>query len=394
MIKKNISLTQSPTQSPTPALPQREGVADKTNAFRNGSAPSLWGRVGVGLLLCLALSGCIEPYEAEIDGIDSILVVEGMITSGITQINLTKSIEIQDDFYRYMWNGNEDLIYVNNASVYVECDDGSHSEAAHSSGKGVYLIETGELNINAKYRLAIHVDDEVYHSDFLAPTISQPVELSYRINYEYFKNDENEVDSLVNSTDVFVSTQGYERQSGYYLWSYKEDWEYHALMYSAYHPYDCWGKDSSRVFILGSTERLSENTIREQKILTIYGTDNKVSFLYRIRIKQNTIHKEAYDYFNNQKKNSEQTGSLFGVIPSELMGNIKCTSNPGIYVIGYVDVSTATGNELYLTRECFNPQSELLRWRACSEEEKPPLSCMDCTWYSGGTVERPKDWND
>jgi len=392
MIKKNIS----PTQSPTPALPQREGVANKTNAFRNGSAPSIWGRVGVELwlLLCLALSGCIEPYEAEIDGIDSILVVEGMITSGITQINLTKSIEIQDDFYRYMWNGNEDLIYVNNASVYVECDDGSHSEAAHSSGKGVYLIETGELNVNAKYRLAIHVDDEVYHSGFLAPTISQPVELSYRINYEYFKNDKNEVDTLINSTDVFVSTQGYERHPGYYLWSYKEDWEYHAPMFSFFHPYYCWGKDSSRVFILGSTERLSENTIRGQKLLTIYGTDNKLSSRYRIRVKQNSIHKEAYDYFNNQKKNSERSGSLFGIIPSELMGNIRCTSNPSVYVIGYVDVSTATDNELYLTRsECFNPQSELWIWKTCSEAEEPALSCIDCTWY-GGTVKRPEDWKN
>ena len=394
MIKKNISPTQGPTQSPTPALPRREGVADKTIAFRNDSAPSLWGRVGVGLLVLL-LSGCIEPYEAEIDGIDSILVVEGTINSGITQINLSKSIGINEDFWKYIWGWVEDQsIYVNNASAYVECDDGSQSEVAHSSGMGVYLIETGELNVNAKYRLAIHVDDEVYHSGFIAPAISSPVELSYRINYHYFKNDKNENDTIVNNTDVFVSTQGYERQSGYYLWSYREDWEYHAPMFSFNHPYYCWGKDSSRIFILGSTERLSENTIREHKLLTLHGTDIKVSSRYRIRVKQNSIHKEAYDYFNNQKKNSERSGSLFGIIPSELMGNIRCTSNPGVYVIGYVDVSTTTNNELYLTRsECFNPQSELWQWKTCSEAVEPALSCIDCTWY-GGTVKRPEDWKN
>ena len=36
---------KGPTQSPTPALPQREGEADKIKRRKksNGSAPSLWG---------------------------------------------------------------------------------------------------------------------------------------------------------------------------------------------------------------------------------------------------------------------------------------------------------------------------------------------------------------
>ena len=348
------------------------------------------------ILMIFALSGCIEPYEADIDGIESILVVEGIITGGITQINLSKSIGVNDEFYFWIWGErDDDFFYVNNASVYVECEDGSQSEVARSSGNGVYLIETGELNVNAKYRLAIYMDDEVYHSDFIAPAISPPVELSYRINYDYFKNDKNEVDSTIYNTDVFVSTQGYEGQPGYYLWSYKEDWEIHALVYSPDHPYYCWGKDSSRVFILGSTERLTGNTIRGQRLQTVSGSDRKVSHRYRIQVKQNAIHKEAYDYFNNQKKNSEHTGSLFGVIPSELMGNIRCTSNPGIYVIGYVDVSsTNTSNELYLSRyECFNPGSDNWEYSKCYSEEleEPPPSCTDCT-HRGGTIDPPKDW--
>jgi len=380
-------------------------------SFRNKSAPSLLGRVGVGLLLCLSLSRCIEPYDAKIENIDSILVVEGIITSGTTQIILTKSFDIQTDYWWIFGGKNEELIYVDSALVYIECDDGTQSEEVHSSGKGVYLIETGELNVNAKYRLVIHVDDEVYHSSYLAPAISPPVELSYRINCAYFqKNEKNEKDSIVIYTDVFISTQGYEHQPGYYLWSYREDWEIHAPIYFPGYPYICWGKDSSRVFLLSSTDKLVENTIREHKLKYINAQDNKVSLRYRIQVKQNIIHKEAYDYFNNQKKNSEQTGTIFGVIPSELMGNIRCTSNPAIFVIGYVDVSTSTTDELYLDSECYDPPN--YNYNNC--EVWIPLpgqvpkdgivwgyveygtgyileSCVDCT-KRGGTEIKPEDW--
>ena len=340
-------------------------------------------------LLLFALSGCIEPYEAKTDNIDSILVVEGFITDGTTQITLSKSVDIKDDIYRYsMWYGNEDSLYVNHASVYLECENGSKSEVAQSSGKGIYLIETGELNVNTKYRLAIHVDDEIYHSGYLTPAISPPVELSYRVNYQYFVNEKNENDSVINNTDVLLTTKGYEHQPGYYLWSYRENWKTHALL----GPGICWSEDSSRVLLLGTTERLSENTIRGHRLMTVYSMENRVSQRYRIQVKQNAIHQDAYDYFENQKRNSEQTGSIFGVIPSELTGNIKCTSNPAIPVIGYVDVSTTSVNELYLTRkDCFDSQNEYRQILRCFDEKgeiKP--QCYVCF----GTAEKPKDWKD
>jgi len=238
------------------------------------------------------------------------------------------------------------------------------------------------------------------------------VELSYRINYHYFINQKNEPDSTLTHTDILVSTQGHERQPGYYLWSYEEDWEVHALLGNPYYvrvydeqtgkmkdslapnfDYFCWNKANSRVLLLGSTDKLIENTIREHKLFSVYSPDDRVSYLYRVRVKQNTIHKEAYDYFNNQKKNAEQTGSIFGVIPSELMGNIRCTSNPGILVIGYVDVSTTSTNELYLTREeCFDSSYENNRRRWCfPPEEEVNESCYYCT-YRGGTKNKPEDW--
>jgi hypothetical protein len=347
--------------------------------------------------LLFAVSGCIEPYEAKTDTIDSILVVEGFITCGTTKITLSKTVGVNEDLWMYIWGwGNENSIYMNDASVYVECDDDTQTEAVHSSGNGIYLIETGELNVHAKYRLAIHLNNEIYHSEYLAPAVSPPVEVAYRCTYQIATSDWDNYqkgDTIrVNYTDVLVSTKGYEHQPGYYLWSYQEDWEIRALANGDL----CWRKDSSRVYLLGSTERLSENTVRGQKIHTIFSSDDRVSQRYRIQVKQNAIHKDAYDYFENQKKNSELSGSLFGVIPSELMGNIRCTTNPNIYVIGYVDVSTTTSDELYLNRrDCFDLQSENIS--QCITEIGDEIiitnpTCLDCTLLYGVTKNKPKDW--
>jgi len=335
------------------------------------------------VLLLFVLAGCIEDYEAKTRGIDNILVVEGMITSGTTQITLSKSVRLDEWL---MWG---ETNFVENALVYVECNDGSKSEAVSFSViEGKYLIETGELNINAKYRLVIQLDGEVYHSSYIAPAISPPVELSYRINYNINKGDT----IGINYTDVLVSTQGQENQPGYYLWSYMEDWEL-----SSYIGWDkCWKSENSRSLILGTSERLSVNVIKEKKIHNINSWDDRLSELYRIRVKQYVIHQEGYDYFENLNRGTHQIGDIFGPIPSELMGNIRCVSNPRIMVIGYVDVSTITTDELYLTSKCFDGKYRAQRAKECSEQlQQPPYIasewCTDCT-NQGGTRKKPLDW--
>jgi len=193
---------------------------------------------------------------------------------------------------------------------------------------------------------------------------------------------------------------------------------------SANNRYYCWRKDSSMNLILGTTEKLIENTIREKTIRYFTRSDDRFSVLYRINVKQNTIHKEGYDYFYNLQKNIEQTGSIFGTIPSEIMGNIRCESNPEIPVIGYVDVSTTTSDEQYLDSKYFDPINISRQSTFCMmsldtiRPPDPPLlpgsgfvyfgyeysttgiiigyvfipdGCVDCT-KNGGSKQKPKNW--
>jgi len=328
-------------------------------------------------LLLFALTGCVEPYTAKTKGIDSILVVEGFITDGTTKISLSYSVRLDK-------KSHDTQQKVNHAMVFVESEDSATSEIAGSSGGGIYLIETGELNANTNYRLNIQLDGEEYRSSFIAPVMTPPVEITFA------------QDAIKNNIEVCVSTQGNDRQPGYYLWSYKEDWEVNALIYEAnlYDHYYCWKKDSSKYLILGTTEKLSVNSIHEKNIKTFRCTDDRISILYRIKVTQNALHKEGYDYFENLQKNTEQTGSIFGAIPSELMGNIRCVSNPKIPVIGYVDVSTTTMDELYLTDIYFDWTERIRLIESCTlaKEIEYQMFCRDCTQMSGASKTKPDDW--
>ena len=400
-------------------------------------------------LLMFVLAGCIERYEPKIEGIESILVVEGIITGGTTQIKLSKSVGLNVPWY-------EDLVTVDNAFIYVACDDGTQSYVAFSSGNGIYQIPTGKLNVDAKYRLVINVNDAVYQSDFVSPTITPPVNVS-------FTSDDKDI-------HVCVTTHGNDDQTGFYLWSIQEDWEIHSYIQGPYvvlkiklNPDDgdmtqkilaelsnagwdvvaigsndkgifngyvlvvnnifspnnlfyCWGTDSSKIFITGTTDKLIDNIIREKKIKSFPRTDDRTSVLYRVQVTQNRIHKEAYDYYTNVLKNMKQTGSIFVPIPSEITGNIKCISNPDIPVIGYVDVSTTSTKDIqYLDDKFWDPSFRRNKCFFCVSEISPPRtplmgrleggwviydtrsdlyilkSCVDCTKI-GGTKNKPEDW--
>ena len=333
---KQRSPTQSPTQSPTPALPQREGAENRTKTFSNGSSPSLWGRAGVGLL-CFILFGCITEYEPTgIDEIADILVVDGIITDDETCITLSRSINLTEA-------DNEELpsIYIHNAKVYVECDDGTQMTGEHQVA-GQYLVQTGTLNLERKYRLKIEINEHEYSSNFSYPIATSEIDSIF-----WMKRDKGE------PVTIHVATQSSEDFDDnivlYYLWSFEENWEIRPPLPHWDYPSVCWYKAESTDILLGSATKTVSGSLIEN-INEIDPSDRKLSEMYQIMVKQNAISKRAYDYFSNIRKNSQHSGSIFSPIPLELTGNITCTTDPGIPVIGYVEVSTTTQKHRYISR--------------------------------------------
>ena len=371
---------------------------------------------------CVVIYGCITQYEATgVEGLNRILVVEGFITDDITTIRLSKSIGLSERFIY-------DTIPVDQATLHVACDDGTVYDVSLYAGKGTYLIETGHLNPDKKYRLHVFLDGEEYRSEFLKPLFTPDFNLSW-----VKKNEKASISFQVSTLD---STD----QSAYYLWSYKEDWEFTARLLvdsyclnyvwvinditSANNYYYCWKKDSSRVFILGNADGMIAHEINNYEILSVFASDERLSLLYHIAVKQNMIRKEAYTYYVNLQKNLERVGGIFSIIPSEVPGNLYCHTSPRLPVIGYVEVSTTVEQKRYIRAEeayvpainyddCLMPPGgspppecsphymwkwAIFDWSSTTGDPRVfPLkyyyniTCMDCL-AAGGTKDKPEWW--
>ena len=163
--------------------------------------------------------------------------------------------------------------------------------------------------------------------------------------------------------------------------------------------------------VLASSDKLSENFIHQKEVNEIPCWDNRLSVLYYINVNQMQIRKEAYDYFYNLQKNIEQTGSIFSPVPSEMKGNIVCSTNPDLPVIGYVDVTSKVEKDFFHNGAGFYEApmsfcdmmitSEFeFAYPVYSYYEVIPMSptlyaphdCVDCRRITGATKEKPDFW--
>jgi len=374
------------------------------------------------LFVILTCSACITEFEAKIDEVANILVVEGIITDdeSIITLNRSKGLSYEDNI--------KDMspYHVTDAKVYIECDDGTQWGATDQNS-GKYTIQTGKLNIERQYRLKIESEEHIYHSEFASPMIPPEIDSVFWIKQgQYVK--------------IYVASHDPDSTTQFYRWTFQEVWTYTSNLrvfpddnpfYPDGFPFFCWDRANNTGLLLGSSEKTVSGKITSQ-LTEILPWDDRLSILYRIEVGQHVIGKRAYKYFDNIKKNARQTGSLFARIPSDVIGNIICTTDRSRMVIGHVDVSSATRKKLYIsTRDIGGyydppkvdycdvlypymlsypyyyqlyggkiPESYIVwQWEIIRQtNELVPTAyvdskCVDCT-LKGGTTQKPEDWHD
>ena len=338
---------------------------------------------------CLILfCRCVTEYKApNIEEMTDILVVEGIITDDESTITLSRSINLTEEEY---WTP----VYVDNANVYVECDDGTQWGAEnYYNNDGQYTIKTGKLNPERKYCLKIKIDTYEYISDFLHPIKTPEIDSVF-----WIKRGQGQ------PIMMHVATHSPNNEVLYYRWSYKEDWEMRPEYILRGYPQQCWSSANSKEILLGSAERTVFGQLTD-KIFESPSRDKRWSVLYRITLKQNAISKRAYNYFANIKKNAGNMGSIFAPIPSELRGNITCITDPSRPVIGYVEVSSTTQiiryisksdnlYESYLDCKLYDRATLMALFGEVPESyinvdgSYINLVCVECN----GTMQKPDDW--
>ncbi|MDR1557383.1 MAG: DUF4249 domain-containing protein [Tannerellaceae bacterium] len=378
------------------------------------------------LLITAFTFSCIDHFEQETGTFQKgILVVDGTIAATATTVRLSRSVGIEME--------STESVGIDNATLYVACDDGSRFSSVAYRGEGMYEIETPALDPGKQYCLHISLGDgEEYESSFLTPLFTPEID-----SISWQKQGRGE------TVYITVSTHDEATHPPYYRWTYSEDWEFKSELYATagfvatiggvdyFKIYDlqtsnniyyCWGSSHSAGFILGSSERLSSNTISHNRLTGIEPSHEKLSILYYISVSQQQLRKEAYDYYMNLQKNISQSGSIFSPIPAEMTGNIRCLTHPDRPAIGYVEVSNIVSADLFIPEssglyeppigQCpmqvvhriskdyiSNTIYEFIQEQGQGPEpymvvglpmSYAPVSCMDCT--TRGTKKKPPLW--
>lgn len=285
------------------------------------------------------------------------MVVEGALISGgdLTTIKLSRTANLSDTSY---------ILPITTASVVVVGENGSN-QILSSLGNGEYTSQL-ELNVGENYYLTITTEDNKnYRSEGITPLLTPAID---SLNWKL----------VDNGLEIYVNTHDYENNNQFYKWEYLETWEFNAAYNSfleyvdgEFIPrapenqiYTCWQNDSATSILLGSTAALSENIIYQKPITSVpFGI--KLSEKYSILVNQYTLTKEAYFYFENMKKNSEELGSFYDAQPTEIKGNIYAVDSPEEPVIGYIYASNVAKKRIFIDNKELN---YFHRERSCPED--------------------------
>ena len=297
------------------------------------------------LFILLMLSGCVEPYDSPVNNLpNNYLVVEGIIGDGKSYFQLSRTSNLNEGT----------LTFETSAQVYIENESGSGSYLLNETENGLYEAVL-DLDANDQYRVKIYTaNDAEYVSEYVPLTSSPEID---SISWEEV-NDE--------IIQLYVTSHDPENNTRYYRWTYKETWEYHAAFSSSLEYvngeivprdyinnqiYNCWQSSASTRILVASSVQLQEDVIYKQPLLSIRpASSNKLDVKYSILVQQYALTKEAFEYWDLLKKNSESLGTLFDPQPSQLPGNLHCISNPDEPVLGFVSAGAVSEKRLFLRR--------------------------------------------
>jgi hypothetical protein len=299
------------------------------------------------LLIC-----CKEKYNAPVKApVTGYLVIEGYVSAnGPAEIHISRSIPLSDTAR---------LINETLAKVQVQGRDNSIYNLGETPG-AVYTNTALNLNRSQQYRLYIKTKDgKEYTSDYVNVKVAPPID-----SVGWLRQD--------RGVQIYVNTHDPNNNTWYYRWTTEETWEFHSIYYTSLDYlrdpitreikgvkyrfpnrtpdlsfYTCWRDENSSSLLLGSSAKLSIDSIHKDLIF-IAPDSWKLSILYSVLVKQYALSKDEYDYLNKMKMNSEETGNIFGRQPSELKGNIHSVSNAAEPVIGYFGIANRQEKRIWI----------------------------------------------
>jgi hypothetical protein len=302
-------------------------------------------KVFITLATVYMLFGCIDPYSLKLNGFASFLVVEGLITDSNTSYTVKLSRTLQDQ--------NAIPVMVSDAKVFIVENDGRTINLTNT-GSGTYRTDSTEFTGTPGKVYVLHVktsDGAEYQSE---PSEMEPVA---EIDSIYFTKDEELTNNgTINNSGIRIyidSKPG--NNNNYYRWDYIETWKFKVPNPKKYDYVNdttilpvhienikeyCWKRNKSNDVLINSVmPGQSSQIIREPINFIDPSKSDRLLLQYSILVRQYSISKKEYEFWNSMIKVNESGSDIFASQPFPVISNIFNSNDPNERVLGYFQVS-------------------------------------------------------
>ena len=304
------------------------------------------------ILVLTTLSTCIDPFNPNLKGTSSLLIVDALLTNENRSYTFKLSWTTQTQ--------NTEPVMASGAMVTLTDQNGVSTNLTESAA-GVYKTDSLDFlgETGNSYVLEIRTSEGAeYVSDTCTMFPVQPIDNIYFNKDQIFVNNGTEIQDGIR-----ISLDSENKGDGKYLrWIYNEWWKFsvpNPKLYDYINENDirrveqvrqvCYAFDSSDDITIKSTVSASSNKIEKQPILFIASNQSdRFLIQYYIEIKQLSLSKTEFEFWNHMKEINEGGSDIFEKQPYSIQGNIHRKSNPSEMVLGYFQVSAVEPKSIYI----------------------------------------------
>jgi hypothetical protein len=351
----------------------------------------------IGLLPFFFVASCVDLYDPNLKSTQQRLVVEAQITTELDfqWVDLTydagyNSVETNFNFL------------VKNAKVWITDNLGNRYDFIDSKKEVQPIKATPGFDYRSQikfqavvgrtYQLFVQTENgKQYRSK---PELVRAVPKLDKI-YSEFKKLPPESPNPIGEFSVLTDLKDSPTPDEFYRWEsvhwYQVDFcRYYSTDTSPYiHRQPCCQecyefKICKECQPIASDRFTNGNEIKKQLIAKVPYNDLTQ---YYLKIRQYSISKETYNFWNTLQVQSQNTGGLFDVTPKQIKGNISSVKDANEEVLGYFSASDVVEKIIYFERN----QLETKPYPPFDTYIENPL-CFQCQEFNNRTRVKPKDW--
>jgi hypothetical protein len=371
------------------------------------------------ILFFIFLAGCIDPFSPKISENQEALVIEGNFLNkeGYQEITISRSSDYNVPMRNFVEGCLVEVIDGTGVAVqYIEEEPG-HYKA---------WINRNFASVGKTFQ--VHVltpDGKEYLSTQDTMLSCPPIESLY---YEIERRETKDPDFPIYGIQFYTDLYAPQEYASHFRIGFEETWEYNTpyliqYYYVGYivdlgHETDslhrCWFIDIPvhEIYTVTNSNLDRSKTIRGIPLLYVSNETNRLKVAYSLLMTQYSLTEQAYNYWEEIRKQSQESGGLYEYQPYQIRGNIFNVDDSNEDVLGYFFVSALTQKRIFVSElfdfniqdyNCkpiplgisnplgFYGPSEWPVYLTSDRRAMAPDVCFDCT-ATGASLEKPDYW--